>query len=223
MDRKTIIVGIDQSLSNTGITVMIRGEEPRHYSIKPDKQRGVFRLDYITTAIKDILAKLSLEFPGGNIDYVVCREDYAYGGVGDVFNLGELGGCIDLSIYKSANKNCTGDSVRYFKIPPNSWKLLVFGSGSVKKDTQYLLKAFEKTGIKFTDDNIADSHMIAMAISKIISKDKTLTIKQKMGMISSRIRTKNRVTEKNIGKLEEEKYINLIEETLKDYTVFQYN
>ena len=69
------------------------------------------------------------------------------GAKGDVFNLGELGGCIDLVLYNKVNMN-SSSKVKYYCIPPNSWKLLVLGSGQVKKDTQYLLTVYDKTGEK---------------------------------------------------------------------------
>lgn len=216
----TVIIGIDQSLSNTGISIIKRGEKPLYFSIKTGNMRGIDRLSYITKEIIKIISDCCKDNVGSNI--VICREDYAYGAKGDVFNLGELGGCIDLIIYNSVNK-VSDSRIKYYKIPPNSWKLLVLGSGQVKKDTQYLLKAYEKTGEKFDNDNIADSYMIALAIEKMINNDTSgMTIKSKFGMISSSIRKKNKITEKNIGRIESDKFNNLVSETLKEYLIFEF-
>lgn len=215
----TVIIGIDQSLSNTGVSVIKRGEKPLYFSIQTGQMRGVVRLDYITREIIKIISDCCKDNVGSNI--VICREDYAYGAKGDVFNLGELGGCIDLVIYNSVNRN-SDSRVKYYKIPPNSWKLLVLGSGQVKKDTQYLLTVYDKTGEKFDNDNIADSYMIALAIDKMIENNTSdMTIKCKFGMISSSIRKKNKITERNIGSIDNNVFNRLVNDTLKEYLIFE--
>ena len=214
-----IIIGIDQSLSNTGISVIKRGEKPLYFSIVPGKMRGIERLDYITKQIIEIISGVCKDNIGESI--VVCREDYAYGAKGDVFNLGELGGCIDLMLYNRVNTNSLS-KIKYYCIPPNSWKLLVLGSGQVKKDTQYLLTVYNKTGEKFDNDNIADSYMIALAIEKmLIGKRDDMSSKCKFVMLSSSIRKKNKITEKNISSIDNEKFEILVAETLKEYLIFE--
>ena len=214
-----IIIGIDQSLSNTGISVIKRGEKPLYFSIVTGKMRGIERLDYITKQIIEIISGVCKDNIGEDI--VVCREDYAYGAKGDVFNLGELGGCIDLMLYNRVNTN-SSSKIKYYCIPPNSWKLLVLGSGQVKKDTQYLLTVYNKTGEKFDNDNIADSYMIALAIEKmLIGKRDDMPLKCKFGMLSSSIRKKNKITEKNISSIDNEKFETLVAETLKEYLIFE--
>ena len=208
-------VGIDQSLSSTGVTIMKEGEKPSFHSIVPDKEnnRGVKRLSFISNCILNILKDIKG-------DFIVCREDYAYGGKGNVFSLGELGGCIDMKLYESINKYSVSN-VRYYSIPINSWKLLVFGNGSVKKDTEYLLKVFNKTGVQFKCDDMADSYMIMLAIKKMHEFNfEKLTIKEKFGMLSSDIRKKNKITETNIKNIEKIKFIDLVNKTLDEYLIF---
>ena len=214
-----IVIGIDQSLSNTGVSVVKRGEKPLYFSITTGSLRGVERLDDIVKKLVDIISLVCKENVGEDI--IICREDYAYGAKGDVFNLGELGGCIDLTLYNKVNRN-SSSKVKYYCIPPNSWKLLVLGSGQVKKDTQYLLTVFNKTGEKFDNDNVADSYMIALAIEKMIGGfSEEMTSKCKFGMLSSSIRKKNKITEKNINSLDKEIFNKLVLETLKEYLIFE--
>ena len=214
-----IVIGIDQSLSNTGISVIKRGEKPLYFSIVTGQMRGIKRLDYITKQMIEIISGVCKDNIGE--DVVICREDYAYGAKGDVFNLGELGGCIDLTLYNKVNMN-SSSKIKYYHIPPNSWKLLVLGSGQVKKDTQYLLTVYNKTGEKFDNDNIADSFMIALAIEKmLIGKRDDMSLKCKFGMLSSSIRKKNKITEKNISSIDGDKFEKLVAETLKEYLIFE--
>lgn len=214
-----VVIGIDQSLSNTGVSVVKRGEKPLYFSITTGSLRGVKRLDCIVRKLIEIISDVCKENIGEDI--VICREDYAYGAKGDVFNLGELGGCIDLMLYNSVNKN-SSSKVKYYCIPPNSWKLLVLGSGQVKKDTQYLLTVFDKTGEKFDNDNIADSYMIAVAIGKMINGfSEDMTIKCRFGMLSSSIRKKNKITERNVGSIEKEQFNKLVSDTLNEYLIFE--
>lgn len=208
-------VGIDQSLSSTGVTIMIEGKEPSFHSITPDKEnnRGVRRLSFISNSVLSLIKDIKG-------DFIVCREDYAYGGKGNVFSLGELGGCIDMKLYESINRY-SSSNVRYYSIPINSWKLLIFGNGAVKKDTEYLLKVYNKTGIQFKCDDIADSYMIMLAIQKMHNFDfSKLSVKEKFGMISSDVRKKNKITEANIKNIERTKFIELVNKTLDEYLIF---
>nr|DAQ92160.1 MAG TPA: HOLLIDAY JUNCTION RESOLVASE [Caudoviricetes sp.] len=216
-----VIVGIDQSLNNTGMTILREGHEPSHFSVIPEKGMvGVRRTSMVSSRIRDIVA--------GTIEagdhLVICREGYSYGSASSsVFDLGEMGGCIDMKLFESVNRDGIG-SIKYYNIPPNSWKLLILGAGNVKKDTQYLLTAYNKTGIQFTDDNIADSHMIALSMKKILTASfDSLTLKDKMGMVSSNIRKKKKVTEKNIGKITEEEFKELVKATMREYLIFEFD
>lgn len=216
-----VIVGIDQSLNNTGMTILREGHEPSHFSVIPEKGMvGVRRTSMVSSRIRDIIAEAIKD----EREVIICREGYSYGSASSsVFDLGEMGGCIDMKLFESVNRHGIG-TIRYYNIPPNSWKLLVLGAGNVKKDTQYLLTAYNKTGIQFEDDNVADSHMIAMSMSKILTAPfDSLTIKDKMGMISSNIRKKKKVTEKNIGKITEEDFKELVRATMKEYLIFEFD
>ena len=138
--------------------------------------------------------------------------------------MGELGGAIDLTIFRSVNKGLKTKTLSYYTVPINSWKLLVLGNGAVKKDTQYLLKVFEKTKMRFDNDNIADAYMISLAMLKMIDYDfDKLTVKEKFGMISSSVRKKNKITEKNISSTEKERFEKMVGETFKEYLVFSVN
>ena len=151
------IVGIDQSLSGTGVAILNDdGELQKTIIIEPPKKLGIGtkRLDYISATVVEILRCLDERF-------VIAREGYSFGSKGRAtFSLGELGGAIDLSIFRLAIENF----VTYSVIPPGSWKKYCFGIGSVKKDTNYLLQVYKKVGMEFPDDNQADAYMIARTL-----------------------------------------------------------
>lgn len=149
------IIGIDQSLTGTGIAeISNEGKLIRTKLLRPGKALGVQRLDFITQSICEFCEDVKEKF-------VIAREGYSFSSKGrSVFNLGELGGCIDLTLYRSSISNL----FEYFIFPPTVVKKLCLGSGAVKKDTLYLLEVLKKTGIEFPDDNQADAYMIAMTL-----------------------------------------------------------
>lgn len=210
-------VGIDQSLSNTGVSVMKEGEEPSFFSIKPPNGMvGVYRTSYISNKVLEIVSSAS-----DTEKTIVCREGYSYGSnSSSIFGLAELGGCIDQKIYESRNPNGSGNFY-YYWIPPTSWKLLIFGMGNVKKDTQYLLKAYETTGIKFDNDNIADSFMIVLAMKKMFNMNfSALTLKEKFGMISVKVRKKNKITDKTIKLVTEQQFKEMVTSSMEEFLIF---
>lgn len=81
------VLGIDQSLSGTGLFWVVSGA-PKWLLISPKKLRGGQRLLYIKNAIEGILDAQNPPFE------LAAAEGYSYGGVGRVFQLGELGGVI---------------------------------------------------------------------------------------------------------------------------------
>ena len=100
-----ITIGIDQSLNNSGITVIGEGKPPSHFSIIPDKkvQSGIDRLCYDVTAICEIVrGVIEKEIENGETNFLICREDYAYGSSNscNTFTLGELGGAINFNLYQ---------------------------------------------------------------------------------------------------------------------------
>jgi len=157
-------IGIDQSLSGTGVTVLSHnGEVVKTTVIKPGKLRGVKRLAYICDSIHDFVSDIS-----GAVSSV--REDYSYGSKGAaVFNLGELGGCVDLSLYYMM-KEFGWASHAHYVIPISTHKKFCILNGAATKGTlkahklAYLKLVSEHTGQFFDDDNIADSYMLARTL-----------------------------------------------------------
>jgi Holliday junction resolvasome RuvABC endonuclease subunit len=226
-----IIIGIDQSLTYTGVSIVSESRELLEcFEVKPTNKAGVERLDFITTAIIKIVIDTMSANP--SCDVIVVREGFSFGShSSSVFDLGGLGGCIDLTLYKLARNLKTmvpsyQAKMSEYSLPPTTWKKLIFGMGNTKKDTTYLLKAYKATGIEFKNDNDADSYMIASAFMamRTISYGgdmPKLTEAQKESCMTPGIRKKNSVTKKNISQMTEEVFRELAKKSLEEYLEFK--
>lgn len=143
----TTTVGIDQSLTNTGIFTLISSSDPHYIAIKPafdgDK---IGRLASIRSMVQ---MRLMSERPD-----LVIMEDYAYA-IGDSSrscSLGELGGVIRLVVYD-------------LKLPlliVNPSQLKKFASGKSQIDKPHvMLQVYKRYGLEPIDDNHADAYVLA--------------------------------------------------------------
>ena len=151
-----ILFGVDQSLSGTGITILENDRENEFWEANKivhqeeirTKTTGPQRLIFIRNRIRELIEEYKPD--------VIAREDYAMGAVGKVFNLGELGGVVDITVRELSKP--------LYVIPIQAWKKLLFKKGNIAKDTSYLLKFKQVTEYEFETDNIADSYGIANAL-----------------------------------------------------------
>jgi len=158
-----MIFGIDQSITGTGVScVDNEGKFVKAIRIdsgpvreKDGATRRMPRLHYIVSQILGFI-----EENAGDKHFAIAREDYSYASKGQVFQLGELGGVIDMAIYLQVSSQCIG----YYTLPIGTWKKFALGRGDTGKDTSYLLTVFKAFGIEFKDDNVADSFMIAYTL-----------------------------------------------------------
>lgn len=140
------IIGIDPSLSATGIVVLDEnGSLLDAHAIKPKKLRGMPRLKLIRNHIKELIVREDPE--------LILIEGYSFGSRGrSIFNLGELGGVLRL-LFEDLE-------LQYIDVPPTVLKKWVTGKGNA--DKEMMLASIEaKYGIKFDDDNIGDAFGLA--------------------------------------------------------------
>ena len=155
MDNNYTVVGIDQSLSSTGVAVLFVGATGTTHStcaITP-KTRGVVRLIEIEQRIKAAIPTNTA---------IVLLEGYAYQGHGAVFSLGELGGTIKLLVHRL--------NLRLLIVPPTTLKKYVIGSGIAPK-SKMLLGVYKKWGVEFDTDDEADSYALARIGELIIATE----------------------------------------------------
>lgn len=151
-----LYIGIDQSYSGFAITVLAE-DGTFKTTVARFETRGPERLSEIQEHIKDVLHDAT----GKGIVKDVAMEGYAFGS--QMANmLGELGGVVKLTLYKTKNIN---DGRHPMIVPPTSLKKYVTGKGQGVAKSQILLNVYKKWGIEFTDDNAADSYGLAHIVS----------------------------------------------------------
>ncbi len=90
------------------------------------------------------------------------------------------------------------------------------GSGSTKKETDYLLKLYKATGIEFPDDNQADAYMhvmLAMKTHSILQSgewDESLTVAKSEAILGMFAKNKSKMTPAKAAKLSSEDKIKLM-------------
>ena len=138
------VLGIDQSLTETGSVILRSDATFDAYTIR-SKHKGVDRLVDIESQLLKVLQVISPS--------IVVMEGYAFNPrAGQSFSLGELGGII--------KRMCAINGLRRISVAPGTLKKYVTGDGSAKKNMM-LLGAFQKFGVKFTNDNVCDAYCLA--------------------------------------------------------------
>jgi Holliday junction resolvasome RuvABC endonuclease subunit len=144
------VVGIDQSLTGTGLAIIhndktiMAPEAPRFSTtkIKPTV-RGVHRLMYIEEVVNRWIP------PSADL---CVMEGYAFAAHGQAFGLGECGGTIKRCVHLKDK--------RLIVVAPGTLKKYVTGSGAAKKNVM-LLHAFKKFGTSFEEDDECDAYCLA--------------------------------------------------------------
>ena len=148
-----VVMGIDQSLSGTGLTVVrAYTNEGKHgvdiiakETVK-SKLSGMARLEEISKRI--------LFVAGTHAPHLICMEDVTrMASSASIIPLTELYAVIKYELFRWKLQ---------LRIQNQSqMKKFNFGQGDVSKDSTYMLKVFDVTGHRFDDDNQADAYMHA--------------------------------------------------------------
>ena len=149
-----VFIGIDQSYGGFAITALSELSNEYYTWVYKAEGTGVVRLNNISIFIEDIFGNFL------NIQDI-AMEGYAFGS--QIANmLGELGGVVKLTIY-----NLLYDGKGRFPVivPPTTLKKYATGKGQGVSKSQILLSVYKKWGVEFTDDNAADSYVLAHLIS----------------------------------------------------------
>jgi Holliday junction resolvasome RuvABC endonuclease subunit len=160
------VLGIDQSLTGTGLCVLEDGEILCTERVETDIADGYGRLVQIVDRIHRLLL---LHTP-----QIVAMEKPAKmmrSGSGGI--LAELAGAIKVDIYRGGYTfGCDAQSAPYaptfITFASSSMKRFCLGHGGTAKDTSYLLKVFQNVHQQFEDDDIADAYMHAMMASLVV-------------------------------------------------------
>lgn len=144
---RPVYLGIDQSYSGFAITAF---QDGNYYTevYKSDK-RGIDRLRDIQSHVMNWLYQF-------NNVADVAMEGYAFGS--QMANmLGELGGMVKLTLFDFG--------IYPLIVPPTNLKKYACGKGNGVSKSQILLHVYKNWGAEFTDDNAADSYVLAHLVS----------------------------------------------------------
>jgi crossover junction endodeoxyribonuclease RuvC len=145
MSSDPTYLGVDPSLRGTGICILRGSEPPFLQTIDPAKLRKAARLAFIRDALLINLKTRTAVF--GAI------ENYSYDSVGRVFQLGEIGGVLRLSLFDQ--------EVTYADVAPAQLKKFATGNSGADKD-KVMSAVRDRWSIDVADDNQADACVLAM-------------------------------------------------------------
>jgi Holliday junction resolvasome RuvABC endonuclease subunit len=151
-------LGVDQSLRGTGLVVLSEtGDILLQRLVQPSSLRGVERLAFIRGELREVLER--------HQPYRAALEGYSYDSTGRVFQLGELGGLVQLAFWDAG--------VPYLMVPPASLKKFVANNGKAEKE-QMLKATLSKWHVDFQEeDDLCDAHGLAQIQRTIACDDST--------------------------------------------------
>ena len=142
--EKFVVMGIDQSLTGTGICMPNGVADVCRMPSGKGKLTGPTRLIHILKWLNERIDECNPTH--------VCWEAYSYGSKGRaLFEIGELGGCVKLLVLSRG--------IPIIAVPPKTLKKFVTGNGNAKKD-QMREAVHERWGYWYEDDNEADAHAL---------------------------------------------------------------
>jgi len=148
------ILGIDQSLVESGVTIKKSTGDYCHFTITPKKLKGIERLYYIKRKFLTILQ--------ANQPAFIVMEGYSFASKGrGIFDLGELGGVLKITIYQ--------ERIPLYIVEPATLKKFVTGGGKAKKE-EMLLKIYKRWGAEFDNNNLADSFALVKFFENVLTK-----------------------------------------------------
>jgi len=142
-----VYLGIDQSYSGFAVTAYQQGSY--YTEVYKSDQRGIARLSDIQAHVMNWLHKFD------KIEDV-AMEGYAFGS--QMANmLGELWGMVKLTLYDFG--------IYPLIVPPTNLKKYACGKASGVSKSQIMLSVYKNFGAEFSDDNAADSYVLAHLVS----------------------------------------------------------
>lgn len=151
-------VGLDLSLTGTGVVVLSHDNEVLLAETLKNKLRGMERLEFIRNKITDVID----DYP----DATYCVENYAMGSrAGQAFSIGELGGVIKLLLFERG--------IIPYLVPPTRLKKFITGGGKAEKDMIMML-VYKRWGWEASDNNTADAYSLSKLGQNLITPSSDL-------------------------------------------------
>lgn len=147
--HKTIVIGIDPSLTGFAMTALAEDSDEFECWLYRSSHRGTDRLIdislWMSMKIKE-LDRLGYTIADVAIEDAVVMSHSAVA-------LGELHGVIKVALFHAMKRHP-------LRIPPTMVKKYATSKGNAKKN-EVMLGIYKHWGVEFSDDNMADSYVIA--------------------------------------------------------------
>lgn len=143
-----MIVGIDPSLTGTGVVILDDGG----YMVT-QKLIATSLKDCIEKRFDSIISDIKNLFFDNGTDYKIYIEGISFNSKGN--NLAQICG-----LHYFIRWNLWLHKYQVKVVPPKTLKKHITGTGNGKKNLM-LLKVYKKWGIEFDDDNLADAYGLA--------------------------------------------------------------
>ena len=172
-----IVVGIDPSLTGTGIIVLRNGELGKALTTKNEPKLGTIeRVRRIYEQINNVIENLAtyssaayfaanyLESPPLSPKKIqweppslIVIEGFSYGSKGrGVFDIAYLG----WRIREELERYRTEDDIPWLEVSPSQVKQFATGKGNANKEI-VLQQVYKRWGVELTDNNQADAYVLA--------------------------------------------------------------
>ena len=153
----SLIIGIDPSLTSTGIVVLRGNKVELAVTTKNKPALGTIeRVRLIYERIVDIQENLSDGEKWQAPDLIVI-EGFSYGSKGrSVFDIAYLG----WRIREELERLRTEDNIPWLEVPPSQLKKFATGQGNANKEI-ILQQVYKRWGVEFSDNNQADAYVLA--------------------------------------------------------------
>jgi crossover junction endodeoxyribonuclease RuvC len=148
----SVVIGIDPSLTATGIVVLRNGEVELAEATKNRPELGTIER---VKLIREQINK-NINHPSIDTDLIVI-EGFSYGSKGrSVFDIAYLG----WRIREDLERLRTEDNIPWLEVPPSQLKKFATGQGNANKEI-ILQQVYKRWGVEFSDNNQADAYVLA--------------------------------------------------------------
>jgi len=135
------IVGIDASLTSTGIAILHCNNEPITTAVK-NNLTGIPRLIYVRDYVKQVIEGVDLAVIEG---YAFSKGDFAHA-------KGELGGVLRLMVVDSG--------IKLLEVTPNQLKKFATGEHNASKE-KVAVGVYKRWGKEFKENDETDAYVLA--------------------------------------------------------------
>lgn len=178
-----ITIGIDQSLTGTGVIVLINGHVYKHTTITTNSSENLIdRVGLIRKTLNSTITQAS-KLSADEKDIIVAIEGFSFASKGkSVFDIGYLGWRIKEDLRNLENAK----TIKYWlDVPPTVVKKFATGKGNAPKEL-ILQQVYKRWDEEFSDNNQADAFVLAKIAEAYDDKSLLLTAFQEEAIESVR-------------------------------------